>query len=71
MILFYFLILVMPLSQHHIWGQFAGDLTGIKYIGLACLPYALIQLGARRSPYPFFATFQARLFLLLFFLATL
>jgi len=71
MIIFYFLILVMPLSQHHIWAQFVGDLTGIKYIGLACLPYALIHLAVRRTPPSFFGTWQARLFLVLFFIATL
>jgi O-antigen ligase len=71
MFIFYFLILIMPLSQHHLWGQFAGDLTGVKYIGLTCLPYALIHLGMRGSPPAFLATMQARCFLVLTFLATL
>src|SRR5712692_5430102 len=46
-VIFYFLILVMPLSQHRIWAQFVGDLTGIKYIGIVCLPYAVFG----RTPY--------------------
>jgi O-antigen ligase len=66
MIIFYFLILVMPLSQHHIWAKFVGDLTGIKYIGLACMPYALIHLAGRRWAPHFLQTWQAR-FLLLFY----
>ena len=70
MILFYFLILIMPLSQHHLWGHFAGDLTGVKYIGLTCLPYAIIHLGMRGSQPAFLATVQARCFLVLFFLAS-
>jgi O-antigen ligase len=65
MILFYFLIFVLPLSQHHIWSQFVGDLTGIKYIGIVCLPYAIFHLAQRRTLPRFFATWQARLFLVL------
>ncbi len=71
MIVYYFLILIMPLSKHHLWGQIAGDMTGIKFIGLACLPYSLIYLMSRRSPPAFFATWQARLFLALFCISTI
>lgn len=71
MLIFYFLILVMPLSDHHIWSQFVGDLTGIKYIGVLCMMYAIYHRIARRSLPSFVGTWQARLFLLLFFLGTL
>jgi len=71
MILFYFLIFVLPLSQHHIWSQFVGDLTGIKYIGIVCLPYAVIHLAQRRSVPQFLVTWQARLFVVLYLWATL
>jgi O-antigen ligase len=71
MVIFYFLILVMPLSQHHIWAHFVGDLTGIKYLGMACLPYALVQLMRRQRPPSFFGTWQSRFFLLLYAIATL
>src|SRR5713226_9821792 len=71
MIIFYFLILVMPLSQHRIWAQFVGDLTGIKYIGIVCLPYAIFHLAQRRSVPEFFGTWQARLFGVLYLWATL
>jgi O-antigen ligase len=61
----------MPLSQHHFWAHFAGDFTGIKYVGMACLPYAMVHLNIRRSAPPLFATWQARLFVGLFFVFTL
>jgi O-antigen ligase len=70
-IFFYFLILGMPLSKHHFWAHFAGDFTGIKYVGLACLPYAMVRLSMRGSLPPLFATWQARFFLGLFFVFTL
>jgi len=63
MLVFYFLIFIMPLSKHHLWGAIAGDLTGIKYIGLVCLPYAFFHLTQVRTMPPFFASWQARLFL--------
>jgi len=27
MIVFYFLVGIMPLSEHHIWGRFVGEFT--------------------------------------------
>jgi len=60
----------MPLSQHHFWAHFAGDFTGIKYVGMACLPYAMVHLSMRGSAPPLFETWQARLFLGLFFVFT-
>jgi putative inorganic carbon (HCO3(-)) transporter len=63
MILFYFLVGIMPLSEHHIWGRFVGDFTVFKYIGAACVVYAVVHLIATRSIPPYFRTWQARLFL--------
>jgi O-antigen ligase len=70
-IFYYFLILGMPLSHHHFWAHLAGDFTGIKYVGMACLPYAMVHLSMRGSAPPLFATWQARLFVGLFFVFTL
>src|SRR5258708_15462767 len=69
--LFCFFIFIMPFSRHRLWGAMAGDLTGIKYIGLVCLPYALFHLGERRGAPSFFSSWQARFFLALYLLATL
>jgi O-antigen ligase len=66
MILFYFLIFVLPLSQHHIWAQFVGDLTGIKYIGIVCVPYAIFHLAQRKTLPRFLASWQARFFFVLY-----
>src|ERR1700675_1010171 len=71
MIFFYFLIFIMPLSKHRWWGAIAGDLTGIKYIGLICLPYALFHLTQRRTMPSFLASWQARFFLALYTIAFL
>jgi O-antigen ligase len=64
MIFFYLLVAVMPLTRHPIWGEFIGDLTGIKYVGVACMLYALFYLGHRQGGRPkFFETPQSRWFL--------
>jgi len=69
MILFYFLIFIMPLMQHPIWGRMAGGMTVFKYIGAACVLYALFHVAARRSLPPLFRNRAALLFLLLYGLA--
>ena len=46
MIFLYFLIAIMPLANHPIWSQFVGTLTLTKYVGAACLCYAVVHLCA-------------------------
>jgi len=62
MILFYLLVTVMPMIRHPLWSQFVGDLTVIKYLGIACLIYAVLYLPARATSLRFFATWQIRFF---------
>jgi O-antigen ligase len=71
MIFFYILIGVMPLERHPLWSRAVGDLTVFKYLGAICLLYAFFYLTARRASPEFLRTWQARLFLTLFLLATL
>jgi O-antigen ligase len=71
MILFYLLTTVLPLTRHPIWSLFVGDLTVIKYLGLACVIYAGVTLTTGATPPAFLATWQARIFLLFLALATL
>jgi len=71
MILFYLLITVLPLTVHPIWSMFVGDLTIIKYLGLACVLYAAGELVIQRRPIEFFRTWQARLFVGLTVLTTM
>jgi O-antigen ligase len=71
MIVFYLLVGIMPLSEHHIWAGFVGELTVFKYIGAACVLYALVHLTASRSIPPYFGTWQARLFIGFYLIATI
>src|SRR5439155_953232 len=62
MILFYLLVTVMPMIRHPLWSDFIGDLTVIKYLGLACLIYAVVYLPLRATSLRLFATWQIRFF---------
>jgi O-antigen ligase len=63
MIVFYFLITLMPLDQDPTWGKFIGAATLIKYVGLLCVFYAISHIAMRRSQPRYLDTMQARLFL--------
>src|SRR6266404_335510 len=68
MILFYFLIAIMVLTQHPLWSGYFGGMTLIKYIGGASLVYSIAYLARRRRFPPFLRTWQARCFLTFFLL---
>ncbi len=70
-IFFYFLVGIMPLTRHLIWGRFVGDLTVFKYIGGICVLYAALRLATCRVLPPYFRTWQARFFLILYLIATI
>ena len=70
MIFFFLLIAVMPLEEHRVWTHVIGDLTVIKYLGVACVLAALVHLGVRRTTPRYLQSAQAKCFLLLFLLAT-
>jgi O-antigen ligase len=61
-IVFYYLVTIMPLDRDPLWAKIIGGATLIKYVGLFCLGYAVIYLGVRRRPPRFFETIQARIF---------
>ena len=69
MIFFYFLIGVMPLTSHPFWSRTVSDLTVFKYLGAVSLLYAVSYLVVCRKFPPFFGTWQARLFLILYLIA--
>jgi O-antigen ligase len=69
MILFYFLVGIMPLTDHRIWSQFVGELTVFKYVGAACVFYALARLTTRQTVPTYFRTLQARLLIGLYVIA--
>ncbi len=62
MIVFYFLVGIMPLSEHRIWGRMLGNLTIFKYVGIAAVIYALGHVLSKGSIPAYFRTRQARLF---------
>ena len=66
MILFTLLVGIMPLSDHHFWGAEVAGLTMFKWIGLACIAYAAFYLMRRGAPPAFLATWQSRLFVILY-----
>lgn len=63
MILFYLLVTVLPLTVHPVWSMFVGDLTIVKYLGLACVLVAAADLLTRPHAVDFLRTWQARLYL--------
>jgi len=69
MILFTLLVGIMPLSEHRLWGAEVAGLTMFKWIGLACFAYAAFHLTRREGPPAFLATWQARLFVVLYVIA--
>ena len=62
MILFLLLVSVMPLTRHPLWSAYVGELTVIKYLGVASLICAVFYLGQRHSAPQFFETPQSRWF---------
>lgn len=70
MILYYILVSAMPLTRHPLWADFVGELTIIKYVGVACVLYMVVHFAQRRTPPRFLDTWQARWFWGLVGLAT-
>lgn len=70
MILFYFLILTLPLTNHPLLAQTAAGATVFKLIGGACLLIAVVHLPSRRTIPRFIAPWQTRLFVLLVLIAS-
>ncbi len=62
MIVFYFLVGIMPLSEHRIWGRMLGNLTIFKYVGIAAVVYAILHAFSKGLMPEYFRTRQARLF---------
>jgi O-antigen ligase len=69
MILFYILVLLMPFANPPFLSRLS-DTVVFKVLGAACLPYSVFHLAVRGSLPPYLRTWQARLFGLLYLLAT-
>lgn len=69
MIFFYLLVSIMPLVNHPLWSRFVGELTLTKFVGVACLFYAIWYRARRRSVPNVFGSWVTRLFLTFYALA--
>ncbi len=70
MLLYYILILSLPMIDDPVFGRQIGGLTVEKIVGLACIAYAIFELLAKRRVPQFLATPQACAFIV-FYLLTL
>jgi len=69
MFFYYWLVWILPLMQHPIWGQKIGPLTVFEYIGVASFIYACSHILARGILPSFLGTWEARLVVLLYLIA--
>ena len=66
MIVYYWLIGILPLWDHPIWGHRIGPFTVVEYIGVACFIYTCSHVVSRGVLPPLVSTWETRLVLLLY-----
>ncbi len=71
MIFYFWLIWVLPLTQHPIWGGRVGPLTVFEYLGLASLSYATFHILRNKQAPAFLEMPQVCALFPIYFLATL
>jgi O-antigen ligase len=71
MIFYFWLIWILPLTQHPVWGARLGPLTGFEYFGMAALSYAMFHILRNNHAPAFLKMPQVGALLLFFFLTTL
>jgi O-antigen ligase len=69
MFIYYWLLWILPMMQHPIWGQRIGPLTGFEYLGVISLIYACSHIVARGVVPPLLNTWETRSVFLLFLIA--
>jgi putative inorganic carbon (hco3(-)) transporter len=69
MIFYYWLLWILPLEQHPIWGHKIGPLTVPEYLGVVCFIYAFVHVLSRGIVPPPLSTWEVRLVLLLYLMA--
>jgi O-antigen ligase len=70
MIIFYILVLLMPFANPPYLSRIVSGAVAFKVLGAACLPYAAFHLVLRGGLPQYLRSWQARLFYLLYLLAT-
>jgi putative inorganic carbon (HCO3(-)) transporter len=68
-IFYYWLVFVMPRGEDEFWGQHLAGLTLVKYLGIACLLYAVYHLVRNHSLPRYLHTAQAKCVLIFFAIA--
>jgi len=68
MILYYLLVLTLPMVAHPLLERTFGGITVEKYLGLACLLFAICTIPIRGTFPNFFKTPQAKTFVVLYLL---
>jgi O-antigen ligase len=66
MILYYWLVWILPLIEHPIWGARMGPLTVFQCIGIACFVYACTHIVTRDTLPSFFGAWETRLVVMLY-----
>ena len=70
--LFYLLVAIMPLSDHHLLGmRLVGGITPFKLIGCACILYGIAHFLMRPTGPSFLEPSQSKLFLAFYLMAAL
>jgi len=70
MIIFYVLVMLMPFANPPFLSRVVSNTVAFKVLGAACVPYAVFHLAARGTLPFYLRSWQARLFGLLYLLAT-
>jgi len=69
MIFFYWLIWILPLVQHPLWGRRVGPFTIFEYIGIVCLVYGVLHILSVGRVRSLFSAMHVNLFFVLYFIA--
>src|SRR5713226_9637182 len=71
MIIYYWLIGILPLVQHPLWTKQIGPLTMVECVGIICLFYAVGHSIVKIRIPPILSSWELRLFILLYCIAVL
>jgi O-antigen ligase len=68
-ILYYWLVWILPLVNHPLWSRKVGPFTVFEYVGILCFIYALVNNIAKRKVPSLLGSTELRLFFLLYIIA--
>jgi putative inorganic carbon (HCO3(-)) transporter len=71
MILYYWLVWVLPLIEHPIWSARIGPITVFECIGIACFVYACVHIVSKGVLPAYFCAWETRFVLMLYVIVLL